>query len=177
MIGPLLDLIYPPLCLSCKERCSTKHLCAACWELSAPLDPAERCRHCFGEKEGICKECRPAPALPIPRASVFDARAPIRLLREPDWDALAGFAYIQWARLDWPHPDALIPLKDRASFLFARALGRLIQAPLAKEANEGQILYLLDAGNPLETLRQAALDHSESFPRKMFLFSLFHDAF
>lgn len=108
---------------------------------------------------------------------MFDPRAPIRLIREPDWDALAGFAYIQWALLDWPHPDVLIPLKDRSSLLFARAFGRLIQAPLAKEANEGQILYVLDAGNPLEILRQAALDHSEAFPRKMFLFSLFHDAF
>ncbi len=76
-IRPFLDLIFPPLCLACKERCRTKILCLECWALSELPDPVERCRHCFeefDERGNLCSQCLEKRLLPVMRAYVFNAR-------------------------------------------------------------------------------------------------------
>lgn len=180
-----VDFVFPPLCLHCGERSETKHLCSACWNLCIPPDPAERCRHCFAETEGgVCKRCRGVPALPFVRGIVFEAEAPVWRLRHEAWDAIAGFAYNQWVRLEWPDPDALVPMPDADSERFGQAFAKLMDKPLIRclfpsdpeprhdRIEEGLSLLLLDASNPEPRLQKACLALAETSPKRVHLLSL-----
>ncbi len=190
MISVFLDFLFPPLCLNCKERCKTKHLCPACWELCAPPDPAERCRHCFCDldlNKGMCAQCRREPLLPAARAFVFDGEAPARLLGFDAVEAFAGFAFNQWTRLEWPEPDAIIPMPDCESSalgkVFAALTNRTVTKALHGEGEwmelradplkEGDELLLIDVSNPLHRLQKAVSILSESFPKRIYLLTLF----
>ncbi len=190
MISLFLDFIFPPLCLGCKEKCRTKHLCPACWELCAPPDPAERCRHCFGDLDQrgeICARCRRDPLLPFPRAYVFDERAPAKKLGFDAVEALAGFAYNQWLRLDWAMPDAVVPMPDGDSEVLAKALAALLEKPRMKALrgagerielreevlSEGQELLVIDVSNPIHRLQKATSVLSESFPKRIYVLTLY----
>ncbi|MES2273292.1 MAG: hypothetical protein V4487_03790 [Chlamydiota bacterium] len=189
MIPLFLDFIFPPLCLSCSERCSTKFFCPTCWELCAPPDPLERCRHCFGEISQlgeVCGQCRKGPLLPIERAYVFEAGAPIWRFRKEEPSAIASFAVNQWIRLEWPVPDAIIPMPDPISESITKAFASLLECPLVKalrsegprfELKEGLIkedlqLLLMNGSNSVESLRAAASALTEAFPKRTYLLSL-----
>jgi len=186
---PILDLIYPPLCLCCKEMCLTKFLCPFCWELSSPPDPVERCRHCFEELEQIgelCPSCVREPLLPISRGFVFDREAPIKALFHEHIDAIGGFAIYQWLRLDRPIPDLIVPMPDAKSILLARSFAKLLQTPCIKALQSAGGIYqlinrcfeedldllLIDQSNQIESLQKAILVLSETFLKRMFLLSL-----
>ncbi|HSX26844.1 MAG TPA: hypothetical protein VLE89_07570 [Chlamydiales bacterium] len=182
-----MDLIYPPLCLECREPCKTKYFCPECWGLCEPPDPAERCRHCFGEVDQVramCQECRREPKVGVVRAYVFDGESPVGRLEE--WERLAGFAVYQWIRLEWPMPDVIVPMPDEESESVGEAFSALMQLPFAKalrrggdqfelrEEVEGDVL-IVDAANPVEFLQGGAMAVAEAFPKRIFLLSLFPD--
>lgn len=187
MIRPPLDLIFPPICLSCREWCGTKFLCSDCWRLSELPDPAERCRHCFGELDqrgNLCGQCRWKRRLPIVRAYVFDPGSPAFFLGCEEAEAIASFAVVQWVQLEWPVPDAIIPMPDADSKAIGRALAVMLEVPFVQALridceyvedrleDDGYFL-LFDVSNPIENLGKAALALSEAFPKKIDLLSLF----
>ena len=180
-----LNIFFPPLCMNCKERCSTKLLCPACWLLCELPDPASRCRHCFeemDERSDLCRTCRKEKMLSIIRAYVFAPESPAHFLGVERVEAMAGFALLQWIQLEWPIPDAVIPMPG--SHNIAAAFANFLQIPLVKALSpfheyvedrleEDQTLLLFDVSNPNLVLSKAAFALSGSFPKKMHLLSLY----
>lgn len=191
MFKSLLDFIFPPLCLACKERCSTQFLCPDCWILCEPPDPVGRCRHCFAEldEQGtLCPRCRPhskqGPILKAVSAFVFGPQAPVRFLGLDPIDALAGFALHQWVQLEWPTPDGIIPMPDASSLALAKQLAHLLELPLIRalypngeykedRLEENGLWLLIDVSNSLEQLKTATFSLEEAFPKRIYLLSLF----
>lgn len=181
----IFDFIFPPLCLACRERCTTRSLCPDCWQLCAPPDPAERCRHCFEELDRrgtLCSQCRRGTLLPALRAYVFDPESPARYLGLDPVRGLAGFALLQWVQLEWPWPDAIVPMPD--ALALGKAFARLIDRPLVRalrpngsyredRLEENSQILLIDISSPLEILQRATAALSESFPKRVFLLTLF----
>ncbi len=189
-----LDFIFPPLCLDCREFCSTKHFCPECWQLCAPPDPADRCRQCFDELDrrgDLCAQCRQKAHLPVERAYVFNPDAPIWRLREEHGKALAAYAIYQWIRLDWPLPDVIIPMPEKESVEAGKYFSQFLDIPYIsllrkgemgydlrkKNIDEGKIFLLIDVDNPLDLLQKAAYALSEVLPKKIYLLSWFNHVF
>ncbi len=184
MIRTVLDWIFPPYCLACRELCSTKYLCPDCWLLCELPDPVGRCRHCFEELDqrgNLCAQCRHKAFLWAIRAFVFDPAAPARYLDLEATHAFAAFAFLQWIQLEWPLPDAVIPMPD--SHGIAKALSLLLDRPLIRALHsdctyrddsleEDLLLLLVDISQPLETLKKVELALSEAFPKRIYLLSL-----
>lgn len=185
MLRHFVDFLFPPTCLACRERCSTKFLCPDCWVSSTLPDPVGRCRHCFEEldQRGIlCPQCRQNRRLNAVRAYVFDLRSPARYLGVDAPLAMASFALIQWIQLEWPVPDAIIPMPDSISM--GSAFAKLLEVPFVRalrfdgeykedRLEEDQTLLLFDVSNPIEKLQKASSALSESFPKRVYLLSLF----
>lgn len=188
----ILDLIFPPLCLHCRSYMKTNYLCETCWIESALIDPESRCIHCFdsvSEKMALCMRCRKDPLLPFPRAAMFEKAAPIvSLLDEEAADAIAGFAYYQWLRLDAPEPDFVIPVRrNKVAKKFAEFLDKpcpdvfqRISYPISRKRyelkknliEEKANILLFDHDNEFEELKMACGAISEAFPKKVYLLSL-----
>lgn len=95
---------------------------------------------------------------------------------------MAGFAFLQWIQLEWPDPDAIIPMPD--SIPIAAAFASLLNVPLIQaltrtheyyedRLEEDQILLLFDISNSIPQLEKAAQSLFSSLPKKVFLISLF----
>lgn len=183
-----LELLFPPLCQSCKEPCQTRLFCPDCWELCSPPDPEYRCRHCFSEiEEGpICQTCQTYPRCPFPSAFVFEPTLPaLRLCKMEDPESLAAFAIFQWNRLGWPLPDIIIPLLDARSFAkeFASCMNRPCFFALQYDGRwnfdqsflEEEIFLLLAKTDAQEKISAAIESVCEAFPKKVYVLSLLHD--
>ena len=200
MYHVLLDLVFPRICLCCREGTADKMFCTVCWELLALPDPAERCRHCFTlAEEEVCKTCCKVPALCFPRVYVFDESLPAWILQRKiseAAEALAGFALVFWHRLEWDLPDLIVPVPDqngsKAIFQIANIFSKLIERPCrkvlhrtysaflrpdlalkAKEKEEQKIL-LFDLASDVPWLKKASAQIAETFPNRVRVFSLFH---
>lgn len=190
----LVDLVFPPICVSCKEVTQLKYLCENCWLQSSLLDLNGRCTHCFDEiEEGVlCARCARNPLLPFQRAAVFDRQSPIFEVLNPDHAiAAASFAYYQWLKLDWAEPDLIIsipPDKSKVCRAFSDLcskpnpkLFRRIAWPLQTEKwevfepliEEHSTVLLFDEGASLKQLQLATTALSAAFPKKVYLISLF----
>ncbi len=185
MIKAWLDCMFPPFCEVCKEPCRTRLLCPNCWELCAPIDPKERCRHCFAEveQEGICQRCRSDPILSIPRASVFETSPSTRrLCREAKEkpEAIAAFALFQWERLNWPMPDVVVPLPG--ALQIAKPFAAWLHRPYdrifhrwncdVESLEEDGILLLLSEKDSAMPLQKSIETLSGAFPKKIYALSL-----
>jgi hypothetical protein len=117
------------------------------------------------------------------RAYVFDPESPARFLGIEAIDAMASFAYLQWIQLEWPLPDAIIPMPDADSLAIGRALAQLLNVPFIRalrydgeykedRLEEDQILLLFDVSNSMERLQRSAFAISEAFPKRIYLLSL-----
>lgn len=183
----ILDLLFPPFCLNCEKESPFKHFCSECWNQCIPPDPVDRCRYCFepvGPRESICPQCLFKPDLHIERAYVFEPHSPMELLSVHQSKGIAGFALYQWVQLEWPLPDAVVPMPDADSKQFAQDFSMLLNVPLIhalgrslsyKEDRivEDQTLLLFDAKNRTQEEQKAALALRESFPKRIYLLKLF----
>lgn len=175
------ELIFPPFCACCKEKCNSRLFCPSCWELCAPPDPDERCSHCFEESEGMCKQCKSNSRFPFRRAFAFHPTPPAFHLARTRPDLLASFFVLQWVRLDWPTPDVVVPMRGMKKI--AKAFAEMIDRPFAsvlkwrrcdfKAIEENQVLLLLDNQSGGEKISRAVSLLGETFPKKGFLLSLF----
>lgn len=186
MIRPLLDFIFPPFCLSCKQRCETKVLCPDCWLLCELPDPVTRCRHCFEELDArgnLCKQCRHQKHLSAIRAYVFDPESPAFFLGTDAVEAMAGFAVLQWIQLEWPLPGSVIPMPDRESIAIGRAFADFLEVPFVPalksdysykidRLEEDEELLVFDVSNPRQTLQKGTSALAESFPKRIYILSL-----
>ncbi len=187
----LVDLIFPPLCLSCQERCETKFLCPDCWCACELPDPIERCRHCFEELDqrgNLCAQCREHRRLSSLRAYVFDPDSPAHYLGVEAPMAMAGFAVVQWIQLEWPLPSAVIPMPDTSSIAIGKAFAELLEVPFVRALftsleyredrleEEGQLL-LFDVSNTLSNLQKAGQALAEAFPKRVYILSLYTNNF
>lgn len=182
-----LNIIFPPLCLSCKEEATTKHFCSSCWDLCILPDPAEKCRHCFSDLDirgRLCQKCRKSPPLKSPSAYVFASESPATLLDLEPFDAMASFAYLQWLQLEWPQPDYLVPMPDKHSLAIGYELACLLKAPFAKgltfnhqikedRLEEEKVILLFDVANEIADLQKADIALYATCPEKVFILSLF----
>ncbi|MBA3816982.1 MAG: ComF family protein, partial [Parachlamydiaceae bacterium] len=118
-----LHLLYPPLCLHCRE--SLEHqfplFCQSCLNLLEIIDHATRCPFCFTseintESETCCPDCRQNPQIMRRIAAAFDYEGPastlIKQLKYGGQPYLAegagAFLTAQFIRLEWPMPDYII---------------------------------------------------------------------
>jgi hypothetical protein len=101
---------------------------------------------------------------------------------------MAGFAYYQWLKLEWPIPDFVIPIrKSETARTFAELMGapclnalRRVGWPLIQErweirgdwSLEETRILLFDEGCSLKQLQLAARAVQDAFPKKAYLLSL-----
>lgn len=150
----VLSLLYPPLCIHCKEGLySDIHLlCANCLDLLELIDPSERCPYCFSSsyciENKVCGDCRKRHPIFNGLAASFDYVGPaatlIRKLKYSDQVYLAkgcgAYLAAQFLRLDWPMPDVIVPVPiafthwlERGynqSLLIAESLSTLLNCPV-----------------------------------------------
>ena len=200
MYHVLLDLVFPRICLCCRDGTADKVFCAACWELLALADPAQRCRHCFAfEEEEVCKTCCRNPALCFPRAYLFDESLPAWILQKKineAVEALAGFALLFWQDLEWDPPDLIVPVPDqngsKTIFQIANTFSKLIERPCRKvlyrtysaflrpdlalntKEKEDQKILLFDLASNVPWLKKASAQITETFPKQVKVLSLFY---
>ena len=149
-----LNLVYPPLCLYCRETVQDeKHpLCHSCLSLLELIDPHERCPHCFSSQfcveKRLCPECLRKPPMLNGIGAAFDYAGPaaclIRKLKYADLSYLAdgcgAYLAAQFLQLGWPMPDVLIPIPiamthwiERGynqSLLLAQSLSKILDRPV-----------------------------------------------
>lgn len=114
-----LDLIFPPLCLHCKEKCA-QHFCPTCASSFELIDPLTRCPFCFGLSNGRqpCEECTRKKRWHIRIASSLDYFDPVQtLVKRMKYGRMpylartaAAFMVLQWTRLKWESPDLIVPV-------------------------------------------------------------------
>jgi competence protein ComFC len=149
-----VNLVYPPLCLHCKEsvKDDSHILCESCLSLLQLIDPAERCPHCFSahyfRERRYCPECQRTPPLLNAIAAAFDYVGPaaslIRKLKYSEQSYLAkgcgAYLAAQFLQLEWPLPDVIIPvpislthLLERGynqSLLIAKSMAEILNCPV-----------------------------------------------
>lgn len=169
------DAIFPPLCVNCKERCSTKIFCPTCWELCSAPDPIDRCPHCFTESEGLCRTCKKNPHISFTQAQVFEETDAAFHLSKMDSDTVAAFAIYAWVNLDWPIPDLVIPMPGSKEV--ALRFAEMIERPLAsfdiEAMDEEQTLLVFNCGSPLEEVERAVKSLALASPKRGYVLSLF----
>lgn len=159
MTDAFVHLAYPPLCLHCRSGVADPSVlfCQPCAELLQLIEPRERCLYCFGDQlrpdTGICLECsKRAPVLHRVGAC-FDYLGPAgSLVKQLKYGhkphlAAGGAAFLlaQWAHLDWPVPDVIIPVPMptlrrlsrgyNQSQLLAEELGKMLNRPVVNILN------------------------------------------
>lgn len=149
-----IHLVYPPACLHCRTPLDDHKLilCNDCLQLIEVINPKERCSLCFSSDGHpllrLCQTCYQSPRLLDGIAAAFDFLGPaatlIKKLKYANMpylaEGMAAYLAAQYCALDWPMPDAIIPVPmsfthylDRGynqSALLAQNFARFIQSPV-----------------------------------------------
>lgn len=158
---PIKQIIYPPLCWHCEEILQDHYhlLCSACFDLFSLLSPKHRCRRCFKELQAY-KNPKEHPCIAgnVRIASAFEHQGPVvTLLRRLTYfrqytfaKALAPFLAMQWAQLQWPVPDLIVPIPQTFGRtlirginpvdLLAEELGALLGSPVSRLLKRQDVL-------------------------------------
>lgn len=149
----LLHLAFPAKCLHCGSLLPPESvvLCSGCASLLDLISPEGRCPTCFhlfSEDALLCQDCMQYPSLYTCMGAAFDYEGPaaslIKSLKYANQPYLAkgmaAFLIAQFDRLEWPMPDALIPVPlsfsrwlERGynqSALLADAIGSFLHRPV-----------------------------------------------
>jgi len=117
-LNPILNILFPPLCLHCEERLEKDRtlFCTACLEQLIPIDPEGRCRICFAE-DNPCQRCMTRTVVIKRQAAACSdfgsARTLAAYLEKGNTQflsAAASLMLLQFSHLEWPLPDLIIPL-------------------------------------------------------------------
>jgi competence protein ComFC len=146
-LNPILNILFPPLCLHCEERLEKKRalFCTVCLEQLAPIDQEGRCRICFAE-EDPCQRCITRTVVIKRQAAACSnfgsARTLAAYLEKGNAEflpAAASLMLLQFFHLQWPLPDLIIPLpgslwerckKGKSmNALLVQEMARLLQCP------------------------------------------------
>lgn len=128
-----LDFLFPPLCFHCEDVIEKRHalLCNSCANLLQMIDPSSRCLYCYNELDTsaqICAGCLKKTTLFHRMAAVFDYAGPaaalVKKLKYGNQPYLAqgagAFLAAQFLRMDWPLPDAIVPVPLSSIHRFER---------------------------------------------------------
>lgn len=149
----LLHLAFPTKCLHCQVLLLSDSivLCPGCASLFDLIPSEYRCPTCFiplREESILCQECLRYPSLYAGMAAAFDYEGPpsslvkrLKYANQPYLaKGMAAFLVGQFDRLQWPLPDALIPVPlsltrrfERGynqSHLLAEEMGKLLGRPV-----------------------------------------------
>lgn len=149
----LIHLAFPAKCIHCQAMLPPGSivLCAVCVDLLDFIQSEERCSTCFRtlqENSPLCHECMQLPSLYFRMGAAFDYTGPAASLishlkyrnRPSLAKGMAGFLVGQFDRLQWPLPDALVPVPlsfsrsiERGynqSSLLAEEMGAILQCPV-----------------------------------------------
>jgi len=150
----VFQFVYPKTCIHCSERISHEEplLCVSCSPLLTFLDPSERCPRCFHESSGLkgklCHQCTKDPSLYYRVAAAFDYMGPASsLIKKFKYEnqpylasGMGALLAAQWQNLEWPLPDAIIPVPlsfthwlgrgYNQSELLSNELGKILQVPV-----------------------------------------------
>jgi len=149
----LNQLFYPAQCLHCRDFISPLDpvFCSICTSLLELINLEERCQICFEMHNDpvfhSCKHCQKNPSLFYRQAAAFDYIGPaaslIKKLKYGDRPHLAkgmaAFLVTQFLRLNWPFPDAIVPVPlsfshwlnrgYNQSALIAQEMSHFLQVP------------------------------------------------
>lgn len=149
-----VNLIYPPLCLACKEvlLSDAEILCPHCLVKLEMISPEERCPFCFSPEYNpelpSCNDCLKNRPVLHGIAAAFDYLGPaaclVKKLKYADQaylaEGLGAYMSAQFLQLNWPMPDYIIPVPiafthwlDRGynqSLLLANHVGKLLSCPV-----------------------------------------------
>lgn len=147
-------LVFPSKCLHCHDLIPPHSylLCDACASLLDLIDPSLHCTTCFSIKKNAaahdCTNCQNNPTLFYQMASAFEYVGPaatlvkkLKYANQPHLArGLAAFLLAQFDQLNWPMPDAFIPVPitfshwlDRGynqSKLIAEEMGKMLNIPV-----------------------------------------------
>lgn len=149
------SVLYPAFCLHCDSslESGSSLLCASCQISLEWIEPAERCRYCcsadISPKLRICSRCLQKSPVFHRVSAAFDEQGAARALlyslkRGNAYLAKGAAAYMawQWGRLEWPLPDAIVPIPTSLSrwlqqgynprALLAQELGKILGVPVLK---------------------------------------------
>jgi len=183
VIHSFLSLLYPPLCLHCKEALykNQNHLCRECFSLLDLIDPEERCPYCFSQDylpaKRICSNCRRAGPLFDRMGAAFNYEGPaaslVRCMKYADQPyfakGMAAFMVRQFVRLGWPLPDLIIPMPIALMHWLSRGYNQ--SALLAEE-----ISHMLE--RPWSNiLKRRSGDYSQAALSKLKRLELTHHSF
>jgi competence protein ComFC len=160
----ILNLIFPPLCLHCKDWIPSQRnpLCQACLQQLTLIEIEGRCLACFGLIDEGQKRCADCSVKGFRVAAACEYLGPaITLVHAYKYGgdlhlakAMAGLMALQFTHLDWPMPDLIVPVPQTTAHYFARGYDQT--ALLAKE------LSLL-LGRPTHALlKRSSGDFSQS---------------
>jgi ComF family protein len=149
-----LHLVFPVHCLHCNELiCHDAPLfCCACLTLLELINPTGRCCACFGPRDAIkgkrCNNCLEGYSIFKGIGAAFDYVGPaaslVKKLKYGNQPQLAqgaaAFLVMQWGQLNWPIPDAIVPVPlafthwigrgYNQSALLAEHMGSLLKVPV-----------------------------------------------
>ena len=154
VLKSFLNLIYPPLCLHCRNVLAENApiFCANCLSELELINPQERCPFCFSSDytKGYpcCSTCYHKKPFLNRIASSFDYFGPASTLvrqmkygQKPYLAKGAGaFLAAQFLQLGWPQPDCIVPVPipftrwiERGynqSQLLAKTLSQILSCPM-----------------------------------------------
>jgi len=116
------DLIYPPLCLHCRQQlhAAEPFLCNLCLDQLEFMALEGRCKRCFTFTGHLhsCPLCKSHDFPFAAMAAVFEHMGPaatlIRQFKYGQEDylykAMSAYMAAQFALLEWPFPDVIIPI-------------------------------------------------------------------
>ncbi len=144
LTAPLIDLLYPPLCLHCQQLLSKRGplFCAPCLEHVELIPTENRCRTCFALLyKGRCERCIHRRVVIRRQMAACEAMGPAASLLSGFYqgkkEVLPGMASTmayQWLEQKNALPDLIIPLPGtdkEMTLLLAQELGQLFSVPVA----------------------------------------------
>jgi ComF family protein len=134
IVSSLSSLVFPPLCLHCKDHTAKPDdlFCSHCAHLLELINPEERCPRCFSSKSAFCTTCNQISVVTEQTASAFDYLGPAAsLIKSFKYggqiylgEGIAAYLAAQFARLDWPFPDRIVPVPMAWTHRFQRGFNQ-----------------------------------------------------
>ncbi len=150
LLTPLLNLLYPPLCLHCNTSLQQRGplFCPHCLEHLSLMETQERCWRCFGQLyKGRCQRCIHRQSLIHRQMAACEIMGPAKnLLQGIDQGctrciaAAASLMVYQWLEQKQLIPEVIVALPipfwkklakgSNPSLHLAKQVGKLVAAPL-----------------------------------------------
>jgi len=149
----LTAIFFPPLCIHCQESLEDSNtlLCGICSQQLELIDSSSRCPRCFSPHwspyRRLCGHCHSFPSPFSGLAATLEHIGPAATLvkkmkygNEPYLArGAAALLVAQWAQLNWPLPDLIVPAPIsplhrtvrgyNQSALLATAMGKILGRP------------------------------------------------